>query len=195
MKYKLPCSCGQTIPVEVSQAGQTVRCSCGANVEVPAMRLIRSLPVVEAVGPAKPAVDAPWPILQSLTFAVGMLLFVGGLGVAGYYQWGRTNLYTEEMKWDNLEESHARIDGFTIVEAWEGWTVLRDGSIGPYTPPVFVVHRLFSEYWLKYVLGSLIVAAVGLAMVIIAFISRSATRGRSRAVRGTKPPAKRPVSR
>jgi hypothetical protein len=194
MKYKLPCSCGQTIPIEVSQAGQTVRCNCGADVEVPAMRLIRSLPIVEAVGSAKPSVDSPWPIVSSLLFAVGMLLFVGGLGVAGYYQWGRTNLFTEEVKWDNLEESHARIDSFTISEAWEGWTVLRDGSIGPYTPPVFVVHRFVSEYWLKHVLGSLIVAAVGLALVLSAFISRSATRGRGRPSRGGKPPVKRPAS-
>ncbi len=194
MKYKLPCSCGKTIPIEVSQAGQTVRCSCGAHVEVPAMRLIRSLPVVETIGPAKPSGDSPWPILSSLLFAVGMLLFVGGLGVAGYYQWGRTNLFTEEVKWDNLEESHARIDSFTISETWEGWKVLRDGSIGPYAPPVFVVHRFVSEYWLKHVLGSLIVAAVGLALVVFAFISRSATRRRGRPSRGGKPPVKRPAS-
>ena len=196
MKYQLPCTCGRTIPVEVSQAGQTVRCSCGAGVEVPAMRLIRSLPVAEPTSPSKLPRESSWPLFASILFAVGMLMFVGGLGVAGYYQWGRTNLYTDEMKWDNLEESHARIDGFTIEEAWEGWTILRKDSIGPYTPPVFVVHRLFSEYWLKYVFGSLIVAAVGFALIVVAFISRSATSHSRRAPRrAPATPTKRPSGR
>lgn len=173
-----------------------VRCACGASIEVPAMRLIRSLPVVEAVSATKPTSSAPWPILPSVLFALGMLMLVGGLGVAAYYQWGRTNLYTEEMKWDNLEESHARIDNFTIEQAWDGWQILRKDSIGPYRPPIFVVHRFFSEYWLKYVLGSLAVAAGGLVLIALAFAIRSTSRRpRKPASRGPAAAKRPPASR
>ncbi len=42
-KYLLPCSCGQKTPIEATQAGQQVRCGCGATLEVPTMRGLASL--------------------------------------------------------------------------------------------------------------------------------------------------------
>lgn len=177
MKYQLTCTCGRAIPVEVSQAGQTVQCSCGAKLEVPTMRLIRNLPVADSVVPAaKPRGTRPWPIGLSLVFALGMLALVGGLGVATYYQLGRVNLHTDEVEWDTLDKAHAKIDKFTIVEAWEAWTILRNDTIGPYNPPFFVVHRMASEAWLANVKYSLMVAATGLALALIAVLTRLATR-------------------
>ena len=35
--YKLPCSCGLTIPVEANQAGCQIECSCGRQLQVPAL--------------------------------------------------------------------------------------------------------------------------------------------------------------
>ncbi len=41
--YLLPCACGEKIPVTASQAGQSVRCSCGVQLEVPTLRGLRDL--------------------------------------------------------------------------------------------------------------------------------------------------------
>lgn len=46
-KYLLPCSCGQIIPVETSQAGEDVTCSCGLTVRIPTMLKIKKLPLLE----------------------------------------------------------------------------------------------------------------------------------------------------
>jgi hypothetical protein len=183
MKYKLPCTCGRTIPVEVTQAGQKVHCSCGASVEVPAMRLIRNLPVADPASPVRTSRGSSWPLLASLLFAVGMLLFVGGLGVAGYYQLGRANLSTDEFKWDGLEEAHTHIDKFSIEESLSFWKLISTNPIGPYDPPYFVWHRLYSDIWLRNVLGSLVVAAVGIVLVAVAFLVRSAKRRTRRPTR------------
>src|SRR5678815_2344165 len=45
--YLLPCACGQQISVSAAQAGESLRCSCGAMVEVPTMRGLRELERVE----------------------------------------------------------------------------------------------------------------------------------------------------
>lgn len=37
-KYLLPCLCGQQIPIEPRQAGETVACRCGISLQAPTMR-------------------------------------------------------------------------------------------------------------------------------------------------------------
>ena len=42
-RYLLPCSCGKSIAVSVSQAGDKVHCECGQELEVPTLRQLREL--------------------------------------------------------------------------------------------------------------------------------------------------------
>ncbi|MDO5554303.1 MAG: hypothetical protein Q4G68_11125 [Planctomycetia bacterium] len=44
-RYTVTCSCGQTHPVEISQAGADLPCSCGATVKVPSMLKLKKLPL------------------------------------------------------------------------------------------------------------------------------------------------------
>ena len=44
-KYVLTCECGNTVPVEIGQAGEQVACQCGAILDVPPLRKLRHLPV------------------------------------------------------------------------------------------------------------------------------------------------------
>ncbi|MGL6195868.1 MAG: hypothetical protein ACRC2T_13715 [Thermoguttaceae bacterium] len=43
-KYLLPCTCGESVPIETTQAGQTVTCSCGLQLQVPTLLKIKKLP-------------------------------------------------------------------------------------------------------------------------------------------------------
>jgi len=43
LKYLLPCSCGQDVPIETSQAGGNVLCNCGLSVQVPSLLKIKKL--------------------------------------------------------------------------------------------------------------------------------------------------------
>lgn len=47
--YLLPCVCGEKTPVTASQAGQSVRCACGAQLEVPTLRGLRDLAPADSV--------------------------------------------------------------------------------------------------------------------------------------------------
>ncbi len=58
-QYKLTCECGKSYPVEVSQAGGSVQCSCGKILAVPSMLKMKKLPLWanEIVG--NPQNDSP----------------------------------------------------------------------------------------------------------------------------------------
>lgn len=46
-RYLLPCPQGHEIPIETSQAGLVVHCSCGASAQAPGLRGIRELPLAQ----------------------------------------------------------------------------------------------------------------------------------------------------
>jgi hypothetical protein len=48
--YLLPCTCGRKTPVSTRHAGQTVRCQCGAELEVPTLRGLAELERAEPSG-------------------------------------------------------------------------------------------------------------------------------------------------
>jgi len=50
MQYLLPCPCGQKLPVDASQAGLHVRCTCGTELHVPTLRDLKVLERASAGG-------------------------------------------------------------------------------------------------------------------------------------------------
>jgi hypothetical protein len=78
MSYLLPCSCGQSVEIETSQAGQQVSCSCGATLQVPSMLQIKSLPIaVHAANQGKlkeSAVDTGVPRKAFLIIGIASLV-------------------------------------------------------------------------------------------------------------------------
>ena len=78
--YLLPCSCGRDVSVSVSMAGQTVRCECGTELEVPTLRGLRQLaPAVESHGRRARS----WSDRQRVTFVLLVVGLAAG-AVAGY---------------------------------------------------------------------------------------------------------------
>lgn len=170
MKYQLPCSCGKSIPIEVSQAGQMVHCSCGAQLEIPTMRLIRQLQPVEAEAPeVRPVRATRWSVASRVLFVWGLAISALGLSLAAYYQWGRSSLHTQEEAWDRTLDSDVdRLSNMDLDEAWRNWELVRDSGIGPYSPPRYIVSRIVASVWKKYVLTGLGIALAGFVVIIVA---------------------------
>jgi hypothetical protein len=81
-EYLLNCSCGQKVSVSKRQAGHSVRCSCGNELEVPTLRALAELERADAG--ASPAATRAWNDRQRLAF----VLAAGSLGIgllAGYF--------------------------------------------------------------------------------------------------------------
>ncbi len=118
-KHLLTCTCGREIPVELSQAGEELRCTCGATILVPTFRQLRELPVA-AVEPTKQVATHAWgarqgTITASLIFTALLLV---GAGVSRYFEpmLPRFN----PAVWN--QSVSAEIDKMVPAEAWKIWT-------------------------------------------------------------------------
>ena len=55
MKYLLPCSCGESIFLDIAQAGQVVTCSCGESQQAPTLLKMKGLQTIESGLPSDSA--------------------------------------------------------------------------------------------------------------------------------------------
>lgn len=140
-KYLLPCECGQGIAVDVSQAGQQLTCECGKLVDVPTLRGVRALEVVEdtASGSRKPA---EWDASRGLIFAGSLILFFIGVAVTYYgYEGLRTTPdITREVEKQSFDKA---IDDMSLDEIYETWKVIREQGLGERGQNVYVQIRGF----------------------------------------------------
>jgi hypothetical protein len=84
--YQLPCSCGQHTPVSTVQAGQSVRCACGAQLQVPSLRDLRALENLETSGgaPTHSQRLRTWDNRHRLAFVL-CLGALCGLAISAYW--------------------------------------------------------------------------------------------------------------
>jgi hypothetical protein len=80
--FLLPCACGQKTEVSVAQAGQSIRCACGAQLDVPTLRGLRALagsePVQRAAGTRPPRVWNNWHRVALLLILISACSFAAG---------------------------------------------------------------------------------------------------------------------
>lgn len=96
-KYLLPCACGNQIPIEPTDAGLTVACTCGAKVKVPSTRSIFALPRLsgEAADHASRS-STGWGLRNQLLTAGLVCLLLGGIWT-GYLVYTKPVNPVEEM--------------------------------------------------------------------------------------------------
>ena len=84
-QYLLPCSCGNQIVVEPTQAGETLSCSCGQQLVAPTLRQMRTLAPAQptsAQRPSRAAHPAPRGRFRGLGFGISFLVLILALGIA-----------------------------------------------------------------------------------------------------------------
>ncbi|RCS52734.1 hypothetical protein DTL42_07815 [Bremerella cremea] len=75
--YLLKTPDGEEVHVETSQAGETITTPSGKQVEVPTLRELKKLPLVE---PEKTTVKRKWSLGQSILLVFGLLIAFFSLG-------------------------------------------------------------------------------------------------------------------
>ncbi len=75
IQYLVPCSCGRKTPVETRQAGETIKCVCGAKLDIPRLLELKRLEKV-AVPTNLPKPASAWGIGQSLVLSGAVILAV-----------------------------------------------------------------------------------------------------------------------
>jgi len=146
-KYLLPCSCGQKIPVEKAQAGQTIRCLCGMTLDIPGMQALSRLEEAETT---PPQFASPWGARQRILL-IGSVLTIIAFGFLSYFY----VLYRPE-RFDATK--------YCAMEAWTLWISLRAGIDQP--PNQFDMAFMRALYVRKLYLGASVVF-LGLALLVL----------------------------
>lgn len=156
-RYLLECRCGKSLAVDAGQAGRSVRCECGAALDVPPMRQLVHLPSADAAADQRPL----WTARQGLVF-LGLVILVGAATFCGYLAW----------KYPQLDEVQIRreVDDLTLSEAWRNWLAYYGGVFAQSTVDATAVleERKSINTWL--VVG-LSVAGAGAAIVVAGLAS------------------------
>ncbi len=177
-RYLLPCSCGLTTPVTISQAGTNIQCSCGQSLQVPSIRGLKALPPEKEteVSRQKPTKGAEYNGVNVLgaIFVIGAVLLAVGIGIAGWNGYVYSQIDTKDYDQELAAEDEKGIEGLNIMQLYSTWKYLEQAGIGEYHPPYHVVAREQSAQAFRLLLGG-----VGLCLVALAMCTYSVLGGRS----------------
>jgi hypothetical protein len=119
MSYLVPCpKCGTQLPVELGMSGETVRCACGAPVEVPTLRVLRDMPRTDMVD------EGPGWTWRHGVLVLGAMLAAFGISMGLYMIRNQYHMQPDRAwpKWVNESQPH---------EIWKMWHYFqRDGIAG-----------------------------------------------------------------
>ena len=173
-QYLLPCSCGEKLPVEMSQAGQHVSCKCGMLLEVPPLR---SLPELETTIHTEGPGSKAWGRAERLWIVSGLTLVVLSLLVFSFS-------YTATLLTENRQQAdkgsyrlvREPLDDLSPTEAWIEWRSLRSNPLIRNKDFVFwtKLRATLNPQRDQRVAGAIAIA--GLLLAVIPTISRSLKR-------------------
>ena len=117
-QHLVPCECGTSIAVRTQQAGESVRCECGATLTIPDLRSLREFPEVQL--DAKDA-KKPWTPVRGMVFGVGFGAFLIGISCLGLFGFKRSQLDLTRPDMELIRQSQASLDEITPTNAWTIW--------------------------------------------------------------------------
>jgi len=158
-RYLLPCECGNTTPVDMSQAGGSVLCGCGKQLEVPSLRAIRELP---RLSEAADVHKYQWNPAAGMTFVSGVVIAFVGAGVA--LAMHLNSLVVPELPSEEMVAAWVgEVDNATPEELFQIWNSARHDGLGEHGDSPFIQARMVSKRLAMYRNMGLIVVASGLA--------------------------------
>ncbi len=174
-QYLLPCSCGNQIVVEPTQAGETLSCSCGQQLVAPTLRQMRTLAPAQptsAQRPSRAAHPAPRGRFRGLGFGISFLVLILALGIAAIVGLIRHNIdatVTEEVF---RERGDQIIDAMAPAETLEFFREIVDLGLEQESLPFYEVNRIYRLRLLWVISACLAVAAVA-GIFCVVFVIRS----------------------
>ena len=162
--FLLPCECGQTTPIQVSQAGQSVQCACGRPLTVPTMRGIRELKPAE-IAPTKKVTERNWNPTRGMIFGAGAISILVGLILIGFNYPLYRGVSAVRPTAEDLEFTFAAIDATPPAELWDLWHFASEHGLGDHEASVYVNARKQAQRLLKWVVTGSVLLGLGAVLV------------------------------
>ena len=186
-QYLLPCECGQKLPVNSTQAGERVRCTCGRELDVPTLRSLQALERRDDAA-AKPEL-APWGWRQGLAFLGASIFVLASLALVVL------NLKKPQSREQAFMAARPESLDFKAISpagAWFQWGRVQMGIQQPLTyGEVQAIQNAAAilATWNQSRKMAGIFAGIGLAMVIVCFpLGRMAVKRAPQRPAARRPP-------
>ena len=181
-RYGLQCECKELIPVGIAQSGGTVVCpACGKKLDVPASKVLRSLPVVpddeNPSGSSRSLDNAP-PNTWSRGLAALLLLTAAlcfGVGsYLGYLRWTAPIYFghSEEEVYDDIRKAAMNE---VPSRVWDNWQYLVETGLPNHEPLAYFQLNERYEAQKPWLIGSWIVGGLS----FLTFLGLTFSQGRN----------------
>ena len=164
--YLLPCSCGKQKVVHPSQAGDQVVCECGAQLAVPTLRQLRSLPPAETEPSAEK--NLAWGPLQGLLLCGAAILTVA-LGMGGTFYLNQPVPFEIDERFVEARTQQVATE-MSITQSWVVWIELRDNGLGEHVLITVVDYEEATKQYHRKMWIAAGIASVGLILLLAAVI-------------------------
>ncbi len=164
-KYRLPCHDDAFVAVDASQAGLSVTCPCGEEVQVPTWRELSGLERIEqapdraTAGRARDAAPSTWNAQKGMIF-LGLVILAGGAASATYWY---STIPTDQPIQVNYEGIREHVESLTLLDSMKEWEEMRKGiPKGELPPMAYFLHQ--QESHLRWTYISLAGCAIGIVL-------------------------------
>jgi hypothetical protein len=170
--YLLPCTCGEKVTVERSQAGQLVQCRCGASLEVPTFAGLSRLSQAAPTHSARPTAGT-WGGRQRVLLVGGILLVAAGaLATCLVISW--PVIPTELSTAEQIERIEQRAKVLSPVESWVTWEAFHATTLDPRRPKPDPRLEEAIQWYRAWLGVASVLALCGAALALAAWLVRSA---------------------
>ena len=186
--YLLPCHGENSVEITTAEAGRTVSCPCGKQVQVPTFREIQQLPRRQVAAKEN---AAAWSTQQGVLFSIGLVLVTGALGMSGWLIYQRMQLDTQEyvIEQEVIDANHEQLMALEAFGALEAWNRVLSQPLPETRPlPQSEVNRAAARVILWKLAAAGVTAVVGLCLIGASAMLKPAPKSRRKV--GKRPTSK-----
>lgn len=198
MGFLLTCQCGKQHVVNKTQAGESISCSCGKQLEIPTLRGLTRLPVHAPAGPQTGDGDSvvpgasrttpanrrgrkstvAWQGWRGPSMAVLTAVMVISAMFAAYYFWQRFSIDTTYTVENLIEEDRQLLAQADPIDLDQAWNDFAGYNLTQKRPPDFFMWNRYAAYRMYQGTVASAIAAVSGLLAAAVWISARRARGK-----------------
>ena len=156
--YLLTCQCGNDLPVEVAQAGDSLTCECGENITIPNLRDVKMLPLAPD---QQPVATSNWNLATGILFFVAVISISSGVLGASFSFYKGSRFDTVDTTIETTLYGDVVIDQMPPLESIEVFKMIRAAGLGQQQRVEFLIAQEQQNQYYAYGYLGIAIAVLG----------------------------------
>ncbi|MEC7566505.1 MAG: hypothetical protein VX738_12560 [Planctomycetota bacterium] len=156
--YLLTCPCGNDLPVEVAQAGDSLTCECGENITIPNLRDVKMLPLAPD---QQPVAASSWNRVNGILFFIAVISISSGVLGAGFSFIRGSQIVVDDTTEETTQYGDVVIDQMPPLESIEVFKMIRANGLGKQQQVEFLIAQEQQNQYYSYGYLAIVIAVLG----------------------------------